>query len=521
LKIPFSWGLAAFAAWNAITYASLLPLWEGFDEPFHYAYVQHLRTTRQFPVHGETAISEEIWQSLALSPASRIVHQNIPVAIPYDEYFRLPEARRRELRAKLEGLDPALADIETGALNYEAHQSPLAYLLLAPVDGVLHRVSLPRRVWLLRILCGGISAVATVAALLRLSRVLGMAPQWGWLAAFLASSLQMFYATTVHVANDWLAVPLYTIWLGAAVDLARRPNWRRLAVCVAALAAGLLTKAYFLSAVPVMVVVAATVARRLPRTGWARPVVAMVLCVAAAGGWYARNGRLYRSVSGMQEVKGGTPLSTLIDAAGRAPWGLSIDTTVHSMIWTGNNSDTSFNRRTVNAMLALMALGMTRFVVRKDWTAGQAVAIGAVAAFTAALGYSAAIKVFSTGGVAIAPSAWYATPAVIPVFCLVADGFSRLGRAGKAAAIAAASLWAYVIVATWWAKLIPLYAGYPMPQARPAELWRWYSGEGAAIRAFLDTAMIGGGAWTLAGAALAAIGALCAGVFVSRPLVQK
>ena len=31
--------LIAYGVANALLYATLLPLWEGFDEPFHYSYV--------------------------------------------------------------------------------------------------------------------------------------------------------------------------------------------------------------------------------------------------------------------------------------------------------------------------------------------------------------------------------------------------------------------------------------------------------------------------------------------------
>ncbi|MGE5644977.1 MAG: hypothetical protein ACM336_04210 [Acidobacteriota bacterium] len=34
--------LAAFAVLSAVLYSALLPLWEGFDEPFHFAYVQYV-----------------------------------------------------------------------------------------------------------------------------------------------------------------------------------------------------------------------------------------------------------------------------------------------------------------------------------------------------------------------------------------------------------------------------------------------------------------------------------------------
>ena len=39
----FALALLGYGLLNATLYTGLLPLWEGFDEPFHYGYVQHLR----------------------------------------------------------------------------------------------------------------------------------------------------------------------------------------------------------------------------------------------------------------------------------------------------------------------------------------------------------------------------------------------------------------------------------------------------------------------------------------------
>jgi len=36
------WLLLTYALINAALYSILLPLWEGFDEPFHFGYVQYL-----------------------------------------------------------------------------------------------------------------------------------------------------------------------------------------------------------------------------------------------------------------------------------------------------------------------------------------------------------------------------------------------------------------------------------------------------------------------------------------------
>jgi hypothetical protein len=53
-------GLAGFGVLNAVLYSMLLPLWDGFDEPFHYGYVETLAVRRTIPRLGSTPLSEEI-----------------------------------------------------------------------------------------------------------------------------------------------------------------------------------------------------------------------------------------------------------------------------------------------------------------------------------------------------------------------------------------------------------------------------------------------------------------------------
>src|SRR5215475_2359054 len=103
--------LLIFGAVNAVLYAGLTPLWEGFDEAFHYGYVQHLWNARTLPVQKHTCLSEEIWRSFPLAPASYIVQRNLPMVTTFDDYFRLSPAERSARRANLERLDPALAAV--------------------------------------------------------------------------------------------------------------------------------------------------------------------------------------------------------------------------------------------------------------------------------------------------------------------------------------------------------------------------------------------------------------------------
>src|SRR5215472_18810709 len=92
--------------------------------------------SRTLPVQKQTCLSEEVWQSFRLAPASYIVQRNLPMVTTFDDYFRLSPAERASRRADLERLDPALAAVRSEAPNYEAQQAPLAYALLAPLHAL-------------------------------------------------------------------------------------------------------------------------------------------------------------------------------------------------------------------------------------------------------------------------------------------------------------------------------------------------------------------------------------------------
>lgn len=67
--------LIAYALVNAVLYSLLLPLWEGFDEPFHFAYVQQLANGQGLPDARTAGLSREVVASLLLAPASQGVNR--------------------------------------------------------------------------------------------------------------------------------------------------------------------------------------------------------------------------------------------------------------------------------------------------------------------------------------------------------------------------------------------------------------------------------------------------------------
>jgi hypothetical protein len=89
----------------------------------------------------------------------------------------------------------------------------------------------------------------------------------------------MTWATLAHVGNDWFAVPLAVWTLVGLIRYDANPNLRTAVGGAIVLSAGLLTKAYFVSVVPMMVSLCA-LRRRWRDLG----AVSVVLCGLAGLG---------------------------------------------------------------------------------------------------------------------------------------------------------------------------------------------------------------------------------------------
>jgi hypothetical protein len=167
-------GVTAYGLVNAALYSSLLPLWEGFDEAFHYGYVQELSTRRSLPALGRSMLSDEIDASLRIAPLSFVVQRTIPEATTFSGFFALTAQDRAERRAHLFALAPALRLTASPRGNYEAHQAPLAYALLAIPDRLWSSQPLPVRVWRLRLLASCVSVVLVAASCVCLAAALSL-----------------------------------------------------------------------------------------------------------------------------------------------------------------------------------------------------------------------------------------------------------------------------------------------------------------------------------------------------------
>ena len=466
----------AYGALNAILYAGLLPLWDGFDEPFHYAYVSRLWREQRWPRVGTATLSEEIAESLELAPGSYLVKRNIPAVIPFNDYFTRTDAERKELRRRLEHIDPRRAAVPGGGFNYEAQQAPLAYVLLAPFDMLWRDTSLVDRILRLRIFCGLLSAIATGLLVYRLGGQIGLGDRWRASAVYLALSSQVFYAATAHVANDWLAVPLFTALIVCAISLWDTPTPRKAAWFAAVFAAGLLTKAYFLSVAPGVAIFAVLLVwrRRLP---WGRAGLYAAVPLLLAIAWYARNVVLYRDVSGILQTEGGIPVGRLLQAAVRMPWLKSLQVTIATSLWFGNSSATHFSAKTTAFLsILLVAAGLlyAGTLRRRWWPAAERILVAALLCYSAGLGYSALLHFLTTNAGMFWAAPWYTQLLFPPGLCLIMAGLARAGRVGEWVRVAMLAGWGYLMAATYVAKLIPQYAGYAAERIHFSELLHWY-----------------------------------------------
>ncbi len=464
--------LIAYGLANAILYSALLPLWEGFDEPFHFGYVQRLANGQGPPDPRTATLSREVANSILLAPAAPPVKHNLPEVTTYSEYFALPQSKRAEIEAQLREIPPDLRWQSSDLLNYEGQHPPLAYLALAAPERLLAHVPLPVRVLILRVIASVVATLLLYAGASKLCSELGLAESYRAATIFCIFSLQMTWATVAHVANDWLAVPLAIWTLTAAIGYWKAPRTWATAWLAGLTAAGLLTKAYFLALVPLVVVVC--LARKsLARKKWMDLALAAGIILAVAAPWYIRNAVKYGALSGMQEARAGFGPAAAIQSTVTLDWTATAVASLRSWLWTGNNSFTSFSLVTEAAIIAIWLVALVLWAAGRHQESERVAALY-VLLFAAALLYATLVSYASSGGIAKAAAPWYSQVLATPLLALAYLGCARRRRLGGIAAAILVALFAYVLAATYVAKLIPLYGGY-QERASLALLWKLYS----------------------------------------------
>src|SRR3974390_3145189 len=79
-------------------YSAALPLWEGYDEPFHFAFIQYFETHHGLPL-PTNRVSREIQASLHLLPLPWMLrlHGYPKPIFTHDEFWNLDAQQRDQL----------------------------------------------------------------------------------------------------------------------------------------------------------------------------------------------------------------------------------------------------------------------------------------------------------------------------------------------------------------------------------------------------------------------------------------
>ena len=344
--------LLTYGAANALLYSSMLPLWEGFDEPFHFGYVQYLANGYGLPDPRTAFLSQEIGSSILIAPASQVVQVNLPEVKTYSEYFSFPSNQRAALRKQLDEIRPEGRRQNSHFLNYEAHHAPFAYLLLALPERALAGVSLPRRVLVLQSNRG----IRRGSFALRGSR---NSVPGAWhpravqlrchlLRVFVSDDLGYDSARRKRLAFG----PARGLVIGIDDSLLEKPQSRTGLLMAGVLSLGLLTKAYFIAFVPMVFILCLT-NKRIQDL-----MLITAVLLAAAGPWYTRNILRYGSLTGMQESRAGIGVAAAIHSAPLLNWPRVIQTSVRAALWTGNNSFMAFSGVTLAAIVAIWLISL-------------------------------------------------------------------------------------------------------------------------------------------------------------------
>jgi 4-amino-4-deoxy-L-arabinose transferase-like glycosyltransferase len=321
-------------------YACMLPVWEGYDEFAHFGVI------RAAALHGVLLAPRgqrgprDVEESLDLVPIPWGVHtwEVFHSGVTQEQFWSLPEAERRDRDIRLHAIPRAWQWQESNRISaYEAYQPPLYYWLMAPVLFVLKGSSLLAQALVLRCISVAIASAAIPSAF---AASLAVAPRKSVAlgCAALISVMPEFAISAARISNESVAILLFSLLVCIGLRLlVRNPDLPTALLLGTVLGLGLLTKAYFLAAVPPVFLLLIC---RFRRT-WKPIVTSAAIAAALSGWWYIRNEVNTGTLTGLAEpvALNGRSLSSLVDATRHVPWLHGIDVTLLSHLyfcgWSG------------------------------------------------------------------------------------------------------------------------------------------------------------------------------------------
>jgi hypothetical protein len=316
-------------------YASMFPLWEGYDEFAHFGVIRATSTKGLLLVPRDQPGPRDVEESFKLVPVPWEV-RGWPVfrlSLTEEGYWSLPpeERRQREIRLHDMPLEWAREDSANGVSAYEAYQPPLYYWLMAPVLSMLRSFSLLAQSMVLRWLGVLIASLAVPLTFAIARKIIGRDSAALGCAAVVAV-MPGFASNVARISNEPVSILLFTLltYVGLRI-VTEAPSVGRAVVLGAILGLGLLAKAYFLTAVPAVLLLLLF----KYRTAWKPAMATSLVAASVAGWWYVRNLVTTGTLSGLAEpvMLRGRGLAATLAAIPHVPWIRSVDVILFSHLY--------------------------------------------------------------------------------------------------------------------------------------------------------------------------------------------
>jgi hypothetical protein len=367
----YRWGLGAI--WlvfliRGAFYCQLIPLWEGYDEWAHYAFVEHLRLHPGSLPRTSDGVSEEIRESVQSAP------------------------RKHEATEPLK--------------LYEAQQPPLYYWILSVPNRMLIDAPIRTRVYRLRLfgilIASLVIPLAYLAAFeLFFSRAIALS------VCALIAAMPELMIDIARIGNECLAIAVAS-WI---ILLLLRKNAPALGL---ALGLGLLTKAYFLAFLPLLIL--------------RRRFSSLAVAIGIGGWWYWRTFRLTGTLTGegLDVASKNLGWTVKLAAYGKVHWLSAIDTALWTHIWNGAWSFytvKSWMYRVFEAVFAIVLIMVIYALLRRPlgrFKGRLALLLSLEVLFIAGISYQT-VSIFLVKGISFAPG-WYFYALIVAEALIISSG---------------------------------------------------------------------------------------------------
>jgi hypothetical protein len=314
---------------RGVFYSVLFPIWEGYDEHVHFAFIQHLIHPGGLPgIHEQ--VSKEIEESLKLVPLPWLLRNSIPGTLTHDMYWNLPDSERIRRQQALMFLPRGLSQSPSMLWLpiYEAKQPPLYYVIFSLPMRLISEMPLADRVFFLRCLAVLLTSVFVPLGF-RIAMFVFSDQTLALMVVSLAAAMPELLIDIARVGNECMGIGVFCLVLYYALRFAGAPTHSNIAAMLGlSLGLGLITKAYFLTAAAAVfcIIVAAVLSK-----GRHVLMSTLTICLgsfAISGWWYWHN-------HAMGEWSG-SPVSRLLGNIRLVRWYTTIDSMFLSHIWFGN-----------------------------------------------------------------------------------------------------------------------------------------------------------------------------------------